>query len=105
VLAFLNAFALRVRSKFGADPRLHEPRREHAGPRAHWPTMKAPHEIENEWIRFLDTIPKKEEVVVWLALKAAEIGWSFDDLSGCLIVQVRNPMASFAGDHDVEPLN
>jgi hypothetical protein len=67
--------------------------------------MKAPHEIENEWIRFLDTIPKKEEVVVWLALKAAEIGWSFDDLSGCLIVQVRNPMASFVGDHDVGPLN
>ena len=52
--------------------------------------MKAPHEIENEWIGFLDTTPKKEEVVVWLALKSAEIGWTFEDLSGCLIVQVRN---------------
>jgi hypothetical protein len=69
--------------------------------------MKAPHEIENEWIRFLDATPKpkKEEIVVWLALKAAEIGWSFEDLSGCLIVQVRNPLPSFADDHDDEPLN
>ena len=67
--------------------------------------MKAPHEIENEWIRFLDTTPKKEEIVVWLSLKAAEIGWSFEDLSGCLIVQVRNPMPSFADGHDDGPLN
>jgi hypothetical protein len=97
--------ALRFRFRTADDSRLHEPRRDHAAPRAHWPIVKAPHEIENEWIRFLDTTPKKEEVVVWLALKAAEIGWSFEDLSGCLIVQVRNPMTSFVGDHDVEPLN
>ena len=67
--------------------------------------MKAPHEIENEWIGFLDTTPKKEEVVVWLALKSAEIGWTFEDLSGCLIVQVRNPMTSFVSGSDDQPLN
>jgi hypothetical protein len=38
------------------------------------------------------------EVVDWLTLKAAEIGSSFEDLSGVLIVPVRNPMAEFVLD-------
>ena len=55
--------------------------------------MRPPQETANEWIRFLDTKPTGEDVVTWLTLKAVEVGWSYEDLSGCLIGQVRNPMA------------
>jgi hypothetical protein len=36
--------------------------------------MKAPHEIENEWIGFLDTTPEKEEIVVWLFRREELLG-------------------------------
>ena len=43
-----------------------------------------PHEMQMEWIRFLETNPSMAAVATWCTLKAAEIGWDFFDLSEAL---------------------
>lgn len=50
-----------------------------------------PHDVQMDWVRFLDTNPSTEAIGDWLELKAAEIGWSFFDLSVALSAGVRKP--------------
>jgi hypothetical protein len=60
---------------------------------------RPPKETQNEWIRFIEGKPVSEDVIGWLDVKAAEIGWDFYDLAMALMIGVKK--AEFIlGDKD-----
>jgi hypothetical protein len=53
--------------------------------------MKLPQDLENDWIRFVETKPSVAALADWCSIKAAEYGLDFFDLSGTLIARVLKP--------------
>ena len=64
-----------------------------------------PHEIQVEWIRFIETKPTVPEMVDWCVLKAAEIGWNDLDLSEALFFGVAKPDLPEPPDPEQGPTN
>ena len=50
-----------------------------------------PKDLQHDWIRFVDGRPSREEITDWIAVKAAEIGWNWMDLSEALFLGVKKP--------------